>query len=369
MTDKQMNKTTEALKLAEEALDEIHRGNMTPIADVKMCKAIAAIREVLAEIKPAPDGRIPKTVFTLDDISKAAEMGRQAGMIDALAELATVNESLTAQDHSAASGNMVPDHIAASGKVILTAEQARQIEVALLNWKAYVPLGKVALWDESDEQALSTIRAARAQEQAHLDDEAVDRFAAAMKAKLAKKRAEGRGGWEDKNQCSAEFLNRLLNEHVGKGDPVDVGNLAMMLWNRGERTEAIAHEQSEQKPVAWMVTSEGLDGTPKTYPLTGRFKDVCDMCDFGDPIPLYAAPVQQAEQKPIGYVIEDNDYEGSKIWAEPINGCCLPVYLAPVRTKDLTDFEIDCIRFNLESGKTWIDFARAVIAKFKEKNK
>ena len=49
-------------------------------------EAEAAIREALAESKPAPDGRIPKTVFTLDDISKAAEMGRQAGMIEALAE-------------------------------------------------------------------------------------------------------------------------------------------------------------------------------------------------------------------------------------------------------------------------------------------
>ncbi|TCL70599.1 hypothetical protein [Rhizobium sp. BK251] len=72
-------------------------------------------------------------------------------------------------------------------------------------------------------------------ETAHPDDEAVDRFAAAMKAKLAKKRAEGRGGWENKDECSAEFLSFLLREHVDKGDPVDVGNLAMMLQQRGER--------------------------------------------------------------------------------------------------------------------------------------
>jgi hypothetical protein len=60
-------------------------------------------------------------------------------------------------------------------------------------------------------------------------------FAAAMKAKLAKKRAEGRGGWEDKNDCSNAFLTRLLREHIDKGDPVDVGNLAMMIHQRGER--------------------------------------------------------------------------------------------------------------------------------------
>jgi len=69
----------------------------------------------------------------------------------------------------------------------------------------------------------------------HPDDAAVDRFAAAMKAKLAKKRADGRGGWERKDECSAEFLSDLLRGHVEKGDPLDVGNLAMMLHQRGER--------------------------------------------------------------------------------------------------------------------------------------
>jgi hypothetical protein len=69
----------------------------------------------------------------------------------------------------------------------------------------------------------------------HPDDLAVDRFAAAMKAKLAKKRAEGRGGWERKDECSNGFLSQLLREHIAKGDPVDVGNLAMMIHQRGER--------------------------------------------------------------------------------------------------------------------------------------
>lgn len=69
----------------------------------------------------------------------------------------------------------------------------------------------------------------------HPDDLAVDRFAAAMKEKLAKKRAEGRGGWDDKFDCSNAFLTHLLREHVEKGDPVDVGNLAMMIHQRGER--------------------------------------------------------------------------------------------------------------------------------------
>ncbi|MGR3481638.1 hypothetical protein [Salipiger marinus] len=69
---------------------------------------------------------------------------------------------------------------------------------------------------------------------AHFDDIAVDRFAAAMKTKLAKKRADGRGGWEDKLACSQQFLSDLLRGHANKPDPVDVGNFAMMLHQRGE---------------------------------------------------------------------------------------------------------------------------------------
>lgn len=69
----------------------------------------------------------------------------------------------------------------------------------------------------------------------HPDDLAVDNFAAAMKEKLAKKRNDGRGGWEDKEKCSNKYLSKLLREHVNKGDPVDVANLAMMLHQRGEK--------------------------------------------------------------------------------------------------------------------------------------
>lgn len=69
---------------------------------------------------------------------------------------------------------------------------------------------------------------------AHPDDVAVDAFAAAMKAKMADARAKGRGGWEDPAQCSAHDLSRLLRDHVEKGDPRDVANFCMMLWNRQE---------------------------------------------------------------------------------------------------------------------------------------
>ncbi|MDQ0132621.1 hypothetical protein J2T08_000522 [Neorhizobium galegae] len=73
----------------------------------------------------------------------------------------------------------------------------------------------------------------------HPDDRAVDRFASAMKAKLAQKRDEGRSGWNDKEDCSQLFLSQLLREHVEKGDPIDVGNFAMMLHQREERIASL----------------------------------------------------------------------------------------------------------------------------------
>lgn len=75
------------------------------------------------------------------------------------------------------------------------------------------------------------------------DDIAVDAFAAAMKAKLAKKRDEGRGNWEE---CSARYLSRFLRECVEKGDPVDVANLAMMLHQNGQRIEPVKVPSAEE---------------------------------------------------------------------------------------------------------------------------
>lgn len=72
----------------------------------------------------------------------------------------------------------------------------------------------------------------------HADDVAVDRFAEAMKAKMAASRAKGRGGWESTEVCPPGSLQRMLLDHLAKGDPVDVGNFAMMIFNRGESTAA-----------------------------------------------------------------------------------------------------------------------------------
>jgi len=68
----------------------------------------------------------------------------------------------------------------------------------------------------------------------HPDDEAVDRFAAAMKAKLAKARDAGRSGWQDP-AWPVESIGDNLRKHVEKGDPRDVANYCMFLFERGER--------------------------------------------------------------------------------------------------------------------------------------
>lgn len=69
------------------------------------------------------------------------------------------------------------------------------------------------------------------------DDVAVDEFAAAMKLKLAEKREQGFGGWDDPTQCHIDYLIKLLIEQINERpvlDPVDIANLSMMIHQRGE---------------------------------------------------------------------------------------------------------------------------------------
>ncbi|WP_278651932.1 hypothetical protein [Pandoraea pnomenusa] len=88
-----------------------------------------------------------------------------------------------------------------------------------------------------DHIAQATKRAADAQ---HSDDEAVDLFAQAMKAKMADARAKGRSGWET---CDPADLSRMLREHVEKGDPRDVANFCMMLWHHRKPISAADAQQ------------------------------------------------------------------------------------------------------------------------------
>lgn len=70
----------------------------------------------------------------------------------------------------------------------------------------------------------------------HKDNTGVEVLASAMKNKLRVCRVRGKGGWNDPNRCSVEWLLDLLRQEVQKGvllDPVDVANYAMMIYNRG----------------------------------------------------------------------------------------------------------------------------------------
>ncbi|MCY1356892.1 hypothetical protein D9M69_433580 [compost metagenome] len=87
--------------------------------------------------------------------------------------------------------------------------------------------------------------------EAHPDDAAVDRFAAAMKVKLAAARAKGREGWDDPDRCSDEFLARELVQHLRKGNLgtfEDVANFSMMLHQRGADPSVLASAAEPQVP-------------------------------------------------------------------------------------------------------------------------
>lgn len=105
---------------------------------------------------------------------------------------------------------------------------------------------------------------------AHLDDQVVDKLAAALKQKLAKSRAKGRGGWHDRDKCPPGRLQEMMAHHIGKGDPLDVAAFAMMLWYRGEDTRSAYgsvqtlprfHLGEEQAALLrWLIGEEGDAG-------------------------------------------------------------------------------------------------------------
>ena len=74
----------------------------------------------------------------------------------------------------------------------------------------------------------------------HPDDSAVDRFAEAMRDKMEESREKGRSGWDSPFQCSPYRLATRLIDHIAKGDPVDIGNFAMMLFNRPDARGVLA---------------------------------------------------------------------------------------------------------------------------------
>jgi excisionase family DNA binding protein len=70
----------------------------------------------------------------------------------------------------------------------------------------------------------------------HPDDDAVDTFAGKMRARMAEKRDQGREGWES---AGVDELGLKLLRSIADGDPIDVGNYAMMIDALGGGTEHV----------------------------------------------------------------------------------------------------------------------------------
>lgn len=97
------------------------------------------------------------------------------------------------------------------------------------------------------------------------DYEGVERFSTAMLDKLAKKRGEGRGGWNREPEhegCSLELLRQMFRDHLEKGDMVDIANFAMMIWNR-ENPEGKRLTQPSAPDSAAAGQQSGTEGKDK----------------------------------------------------------------------------------------------------------
>lgn len=70
----------------------------------------------------------------------------------------------------------------------------------------------------------------------HPDDDAVDTFAGKMCARMSEKRDQGREGWES---VGVDDLGLKLLRSIADGDPIDVGNYAMMIDALGGGTEHV----------------------------------------------------------------------------------------------------------------------------------
>lgn len=81
----------------------------------------------------------------------------------------------------------------------------------------------------------------------HPDDEAVDKFAAAMHARMTECRLKGKEGWDDPERCPPGSLAHSCMIAAVRADQlqsagtdtlenwVDVANFAMMIWARGAK--------------------------------------------------------------------------------------------------------------------------------------
>lgn len=107
--------------------------------------------------------------------------------------------------------------------------------------------------------------------QEEIDSAAVDRFARAMREKLAASRAKGQDGWQDPSLCPEARLAEMLIGHLPKENPgnlIDIATLAMMLHERGADPSAL-REPLARGDLAqpWRPISEAVKGGPAIWAL------------------------------------------------------------------------------------------------------
>ena len=167
----------------------------------------------------------------------------------------------------------------------------------------------------------------------HPDDVAVDALAALMKAKLAKQRDKGYGGWD--TDCTRERLSELLRAHIEKGDPVDVANFCAFLSARGEGIAA----HGTSVPVANCYSDDDGD----------TWRDCPDDCEFvegralGEEFELQASIRSWAEVFRVTKVPDEtsDDYEVEPV---SIRTTAAPQAQADARDAQLLAFAVSEIR-------------------------
>ena len=103
----------------------------------------------------------------------------------------------------------------------------------------------------NDENHLTQQESSVVQEQEELLDELVDDFAALMKAKLFEK---SRQGWNNWRNCDADVFRKSLIEHIEKGDPIDVANIAFFLY---------ALNATTNKPIENLIDANAIQDEDK----------------------------------------------------------------------------------------------------------
>jgi len=173
-------------------------------------------------------------------------------------------------------------------------------------------------------------------------------------------------------QASGDFID-LTPLYAAPVEPVKQVPLSTNLTGLPTNLAGLHTNQTEQEPVAHELRRnkaerEYFNARPQIDTLDRRnvFRAGFDaFANAGKPI------IEPVKQEPIGYTAKqyDGDYNGNIIYEHKHKEHFVPVYAAPVRTKDLTPEEILNALAALPISRTRLDEARAVIAADRELNK